>query len=137
MTTSALLVLVSLFGIRPAPSEQAGKRITIKQAEALVIAALSPQQRRLPNIEAEADDTQQPSRFIFFIVTWAGTPNGSVVVGNYAVDPATGDVFSATRECYEFKTKELRSLQLKIRAALQLSEEEYQQRKSKGPLCER
>jgi len=30
-------------------------------------------------------------------VSWAGTPNGSVVVGNYAVDPNTGDVFSATK----------------------------------------
>jgi len=30
-----------------------------------------------------------------FSVTWAGAPNQSVVVGNYAVDPYTGDVWSA------------------------------------------
>jgi len=69
-------------------------------------------------------------------VTWEGTPKGSVVVGNYAVDPYTGDVFSATIGCYEEKNKRLEALQAQIRAKLHLSQSEYQRLKTKGPLCE-
>ena len=69
-------------------------------------------------------------------MSWAGTPNGSVVVGNYAVDAHTGDVFSATVGCEEEKNKNLRALQTRIRASLHLSQAEYQRLKTKGPLCE-
>ena len=70
-------------------------------------------------------------------MTWAGTPNGSVVVGNYAVDPNTGDVFSATRSCKEEQNRNLRALQTRIRASLHLSQSEYQRLKTKGPLCDK
>jgi hypothetical protein len=111
-------------------------KITNNQAKALVMATLTTQQRRLPKLEAVPDDTPgSSSQFMFFTVTWEGTPNGSVVVGNYAVDPYTGDVFSATRECYEEKNKRLAALQTQIRAKLHLSHSQYQKLKTKGPLC--
>ena len=113
-----------------------GRRITIDQAEALVMASLTPQQRRLPKVEADAFAPPNPSRFLFFTVTWEGTPNGSVVVGNYAVDPYTGDVFSSTMSCYEEKNKRLTALQTRIRAQLHLARPEYKRLKTKGPLCE-
>lgn len=76
------------------------------------------------------------TKFLFFTVTWAGTPNGSVVVGNYAVDPHTGDVFSATIGREEVKNKSLEALQRRVRATLHLSDAEYQKLKTKGPLCD-
>ncbi len=100
------------------------------------MASLTAKQRRLPKVEAEPYEAPDTSKFLFFTVTWEGTPKGSVVVGNYAVDPYTGDVFSATTGCYEEKNKRLEALQAQIRAKLHLSQSEYQRLKTKGPLCE-
>jgi len=120
------------------PGKPASRKITLKQAEALVMASLSPQQRSLPKVEAEHFDNpgKTSARFLFFTVVWEGLPNGSVVVGNYAVDPYTGDVFSTTQECYEEKNKRLEALQAQLRAQLHLSPSVYQRLKTKGPLCE-
>jgi hypothetical protein len=110
-------------------------RIDAAQAKALVIASLTPKQRRLPSLGVEPYRVPAPSKFLFLTVTWAGMPNGSVVVGNYAVDPYTGDVFSATSACQEEKNKHLKALQRKIRATLHLTKAEYKKLKTKGPLC--
>jgi hypothetical protein len=110
--------------------------MTSDQAKALVMASLTAQQRQLPKAEAEPYGAPDSSKFLFFTVTWEGTPNGSAVVGNYAVDPYTGDVFSSTRECYEEKNKRLEALQAQVRAKLHLSQSEYRRLKTKGPLCE-
>jgi hypothetical protein len=112
------------------------RNITADQARALVLASLSPEQKRLPSLGADSYKDPNTSKFLFFTVTWAGTPNGSVVVGNYAVDPHTGDVFSATIGCEEETNKALRTLQTRIRANLHLSQSEYRRLKTKGPLCE-
>lgn len=100
------------------------------------MASLTAKQRRLPNVEAEPYDAPGGSRFLFFTVAWEGKPSGSVVVGNYAVDPYTGDVFSATIGCYEERNKGLEALQSQIRSKLHLSQPEYRRLKTMGPLCE-
>ena len=132
----ALLLLVFLLAIGISATETSGKKITTDQARSLVMAALTGEQRRLPEVAAEPYDAPDTSKFLFFTVTWEGTPKGSVVVGNYAVDPYTGDVFSATIGCHEEKNKNLQALQMRIRATLHLSESGYQRLKTKGPLCE-
>jgi LmbE family N-acetylglucosaminyl deacetylase len=97
-------------------------RITADQAQTLVLASLTGEQKRLPSLGVEPPYTDpNSSRFLFYEVTWAGTPNGSVVVGNYAVDPYTGDVFSATMSCYEEKNKSLEALQKQVRSTLHLT----------------
>lgn len=111
-------------------------KVTLSEAKALVLASLTPKQRRLLRLEAEQYTPPNSSKFLFFTVNWEGTPKGSVVVGNYAVDPFTGDVFSATSSCYEEKNKGLQALQAQVRASLHLSRLEYQRLKTKGPLCE-
>lgn len=111
-------------------------RIGEVQARTLVLAALSPQQRALPGLEAIEDEQPVTSGFRFYTVTWKGLPNGSVVVGNYAVDPRTGDVFSSTRECEEETNPRLAAVQARVRAEIHLSASAYRQLKTKGPLCE-
>lgn len=111
-------------------------KIDADQARALVMASLTPKERRLPSLGADPYNDPNSSKFLFFTVTWAGRPNGSVIVGNYAVDPYTGDVFSATMACHEEKNKHLEALQKQVRAALHLSQAEYRKLKTKGPLCE-
>lgn len=121
----------SVCAVGPSPS-----KIDADQAKALVIASLTPKERRLPSLGTDPYNDPNSSKFLFFTVTWAGTPNGSVVVGNYAVDPYTGDVFSATMACQEEKNKHLEALQRQVRATLHLTQTEYQKLKTKGPLCE-
>jgi hypothetical protein len=133
--TIALLFLVSLCAATSSAAERSPQRITNEQARALVMASLSEQQGRLPKVEAEQFDAPYPSKFLFFTVSWEGTPKGSVVVGNYAVDPFTGDVFSAVIECKEENNKRLLALQKQVRATLHLSQSEYQRLKTHGPLC--
>jgi hypothetical protein len=131
-----LFLLASLCATTARAGEPPEHKITTGQARALVMASLTAEQRRLPKLEAEQYDAPDSSKFVFFTVTWEGTPQGSVVVGNYAVDPYTGDVFSATIGCHEEKNKRLQALQAQLRANLHLSQSEYQRLKTKGPLCE-
>jgi hypothetical protein len=131
-----LLFLVSLCVATSSTVECSPQRITNEQARELVLASLTEEQRRLPKVEAEQFDAPYASKFLFLTVSWEGTPKGSVVVGNYAVDPFTGDVFSAVIECKEKKNKRLLVLQKQIRATLHLSQSDYQRLKTKGPLCE-
>jgi hypothetical protein len=137
MNRILIVLLTRFYATTGLAADPPTHKITNNQAEELVMASLTAQQRRLPKLEAVPDDSPGlSSKFMFFIVTWEGTPNGSVVVGNYAVDPYTGDVFSATRECYEERNKRLAALQVRIRAKLHLSQAEYRRLKTRGPLCE-
>jgi len=129
------LFLASFCAIAASAGDLNEHKITIDQARTLVMASLTSQEQRLPKVEAEPYDAPPSSRFMFFTVTWEGTSNGSVVVGNYAVDPYTGDVFSATASCYEESNKRLAALQAQLRAKLHLSQSEYRRLKTKGPLC--
>jgi len=73
---------------------------------------------------------------MFFTVVWSAPENQSVVVGNFAVDPYTGDVWNASSECDELTNPRLRALQKTVREALRLSQSDYKSLKVKGPLCE-
>jgi hypothetical protein len=117
------------------PQDLPNRMITPAQAKALVLAALTPEQRRLPKLDANQYQDPNSSRFLFFTVTWGAKPNQSVVVSNYAVDPHTGDVWSAVIECTELRNRHVRTLQAQIRSSLKLSHSDYTRLKTKGPLC--
>lgn len=137
MTRAIVLFLtVSLGAATLIAIETPVHSITTGQARALVMASLNADQTQLPKLEAIQYHAPGPPKYLFFTITWEGTLGGSVVVGNYAVDPHTGDVFSATIACHEEKNKSLQALQAQIRAALRLSDSDYQRLKTKGPLCE-
>ena len=133
------MALVTFPGFQSAAqhSHPTNRDLTPAQAESLVIAALSKQQRRLPGIQTEQFRNSHSPRFLFFSVMWAPPANwsGSVVVGNYAVDPETGDVFSATASCAEESNRKLRSLQRRLRLEQGLSDKDYRRLKTSGPLC--
>lgn len=129
------LLIIALSASSTCAAGASPNKIDADQAKALVMASLTPKEKRLPSLGADPYNDPN-SKFLFFTVTWAGTPNGSVVVGNYAVDPYTGDVFSATMACQEEKNKHLEALQRQVRATLHLTQTEYQKLKTKGPLCE-
>jgi hypothetical protein len=126
-----LVTLVVCFQLAAArPRESPNRMITPARAKVLVLAALTPKQRRLPELGADQYQDPNSSRFLFFTVTWGAKPNQSVVVGNYAVDPYTGDVWSAVVECTELHSRHLRTLQAQIRSFLKLSHSEYMRLKT-------
>lgn len=129
----ALPLLVSL---SVSETVQSGRTLTVEQGRQLVLAALSPSELRLAKLEVETEPREGP-RFISYMVVWAGPARGgSVVVGFYAVDPQTADVFHTTSECDEVKNKKLVALQRTMRKYLQLTPAEYRRMKTKGPFCE-
>lgn len=133
-----LVVLAFLCATTAWAANPPKRKITNDQAHALAMASLNAQQRRLPKVEVEHfDDPGNPNpKFLIFTVVWEGLPKGSVVAGMYAVDPYTGDVFDANKECHEIKNARLERLQAQVRAKLHLSQSEYQRLKTRGPQCE-
>jgi len=134
LVTVAILVLATL----PcrADSVPESRTVTKDEAEALVRAALPAKLKRLPTFGMEISQDRDHPRFYFAYVYWAGEPQGSMTVGNYAVDTETGDVWDAVISCDEIRAQALRGLQKMIRKEIGLSESEYKRVKSKGRLCE-
>lgn len=119
------------------PAQGGGSRILSKaKAQELVLMSLSAEQKGLPGLSAEQYKDPHSSRFLFFTVTWAAKEGQSVVIGNFAVDPYTGDVWNAAASCDEMQDRALQQLQRRVRKSLGLSEAEYKQLKTRGPLCE-
>jgi hypothetical protein len=110
--------------------------ISLDEAKSLVEAAVPAKLKRLPKFGLDQFKDGDRPRFYFFTAEWEGLPNGSVVIGNYAVDQRTGDVWDAVTSCDELSTPVLRKLQSKIRLRIGLSAAEYHRIKSNGPLCD-
>jgi hypothetical protein len=93
------------------------RKITLTQAKTLVLAALYPEQRRLPGFQFEISnddsdkvftDNDNP-RFLDFSLIWDNPTDNSNLVGYYVVDIYTGDVFPNTgQNCSGIKTKNSR-----------------------------
>jgi hypothetical protein len=134
-TMKTLYVALALVILLPCQLRADQPRLSANQEKQLVMAALPLKLKQLPAFELEPYVDPSSHRFDFFQATWAGTPNGSVIVGHYAVDPKTGDVFDAVVGCSELSTPALRKLQDKDRAQLGLSDARYHKIRSNGPLC--
>ena len=128
-----VVLLASIFGHA---ADHAASVVSLDEAASLVEAAMPAKLKRLPKFELEQFKDGDRPRFYFFTTTWEGLPNGSVVIGNYAVDQRTGDVWDAVTSCDELSTHVLRRLQAKIRLHIGLSDSGYHKIKSSGPLCD-
>jgi hypothetical protein len=104
------------------------------EARLLVLQALPSKTRQLPKFGLDQYQDPHFPQFYFFEATWAGVPNGSSVIGHYAVDSSTGDVWNAI-QCEKEDTRALRKLQERIRLQIGLSDSEYQKMKRQGPAC--
>jgi hypothetical protein len=135
MKRAIVILLGCLYVLSASADDKAEPRVTPDQARVLVLASLSPKQRRLPGLETDLYNDPHSTRFLFFTVTSAGTPSGILAVGSYAVDPLTADVFSATASCREEKNKNLEAIQKQFRFTLNLRQAEYQRLRTKGPRC--
>ena len=130
---AACLLIMAFSG--PAVTQQKEFRdIAPDEARQLVLAALPSRTKRLPKFELEGGLDSHDPRFYFFEAYWAGAPNGSMVIGNYAVDASTADVWNAPAACDELSTPALRKLQKQVRSRIGLSPTEYRKKKRRCPL---
>lgn len=134
MSRAAVIAIVIASNLAAAVGQ--ARTITVAEAKILVAAAVPEKTKHLPKFGVEYFGEPEPSQFYFLTAYWAGAPNGSIVIGNYAVDRSTADVWDAAMECHEIQNPKLQSLQKSMRVRIGLSDPEYEKRKRKGPLCE-
>ncbi len=124
---------VSLLG------QQAIKKSRIlseEEARELLTKALEPGGApKLPGYSLEKTSTipEGTPDYYSFQALW-DNPQGVAVIGNYAVDARTGDVWSGT-VCRALSSRPLRVLQGVIRKRIGLADQLYQQIKRPGPMC--
>lgn len=109
------------------------KTVSLKQARELVSAALPSWALKLRNLAIDPyEDAYSPDFYYFFV--WHPVPEGSGTVGQFAVDPMTGDVWNGVL-CEEYTTAALSRLQISVRKQLGLSDKDYRRLKRLGPTC--
>jgi hypothetical protein len=117
-----------------ANAESKSKVISANQARELVRAALpSPDLKKPVSIQRGSDD-YMPGYYSFSAYGPAN-PFGSSLIGHYAVDPKTGDVWDGII-CREYRTAALVKLQASIRKQLGLSQAEYRTLRHPTSYCD-
>jgi hypothetical protein len=101
----------------------------------LLLEALEPTQRKLPGLVLKLYTRVEMPQFYRFEVYWDNPTPGSIMVGSFAVNKATGDVWELYF-CKKKRSKELASMQRDLRKAIDMSPEELQKLTDKAP-CER
>ena len=118
----------------PVVAQQPTRLVSGEDAKELVLAALPSKTKQLPKFELEGGDDPTYPQFYVFQAEWAGAPNGSMVIGHYAVDKTTADVWNAVMACEELSNPSVRKLQAKVRSRIGLSPAEYRKKKRRCPL---
>jgi hypothetical protein len=109
--------------------------LNVAEARELVVQALDPSARKLPGLNLDSRQGSKIPDFDQFEVLWDPGPNpGSAVVGHFAVNVATGDVWELVL-CRKRDSADLRRLQQTIRKRIGLGAEELHKLTGKAP-CE-
>ena len=108
--------------------------LNMEEARRLAIQALQPTERRAPGLNVELAQTSHIPGFYRFEITWNNPNPGSVVIGSFAVNEATGDVWQLAF-CKQRKSRELTRLQQDLRKVIGLTNSELRELAGKAP-CE-
>jgi len=84
-------------------------------------------------IELSQVENRYDRVFMYFEASWPN-PVGSPHLGNFAVNPWTGDVFDSDN-CKPVVSQSLRKLQDAVRKKLRLKQEEYTKLHERKPVC--
>lgn len=126
-TLSALLALPLAL---PAVASGRARDLTADEARRLVIRALQPAQRSLPGLELSA--SYDVPGFYNFAALWDPPDQESPVVGFFAVNRATGDVWEMVL-CTKRTSAELRRLQDELRKRIGLTGDELRKMTDEAP----
>lgn len=111
------------------------RKLTESEAQEVARLALAPNSRALPNLRFDSYGGY-PGRpgFYWFEITGSVPRNTSPVLGHYAVNQATGDVWEPV-QCKRVGSPELRGLQRRIRKRIGLSNHDLRELSKMAP-CE-
>ena len=131
-----IIVLLLALGLVPSlPMQARGRDLTAAEARDLVMAALEPEARALPKLSIDVmDRKERRAGFYEFAVTWDSTSGGSVMVGFYAVDETSGDVWTLVA-CRKISSRDLQRLQRTLRKRTDLSQQDLKRLGRRAP-CE-
>lgn len=127
---TALAVMLSAPTVAPARSRD----LSVEEARRLAIQALQPTERAAPGLDVELAQSSHIEGFYRFEITWNNPNPGSVVIGSFAVNRATGDVWELVL-CKRRRSGELNRLQQELRKAIGLDSKELHELRDKAP-CE-
>lgn len=111
------------------------KRLSEEEAKKLVLTTLRSQRMNVERIESGSNNDRLGSGFYSFRAVGPFNPLGSNTIGNFLVNPATGDVFNGLF-CEEYHTPALRKLQTAIRKRFGISQDDYRKLRRPSPLCD-
>lgn len=126
-----VLVMVSVF-MSTLFAQTSKTRISVGEARRLVAAAIEVHDP-YRQVEVSPVENRYDSFFMYFEATWPN-PEGSPHLGNYAVNPLTGDVYNADG-CERLQSSTLKKLQTHIRRRLSTKGEEYLKATVRKPIC--
>lgn len=126
LLTIAAFLSVSLLAQPPRPN------VSIREARKLVLAA---NEGHDVHRRTEVSQIANPydSFFMYFEATWPN-PVGSAHLGNYAVNPVTGDVYN-TDGCERLQSSALKKLQVAIRERAPNKGDGYSKALQRRPIC--
>src|SRR5690242_3889915 len=99
--------------------------VTQKSARALVISTLTPVAQHFPNVRFDAEHAlQNGDRFYVYEVTASVPDDASPVLGHFAVNKVTGDVWDASK-CIKLSSKSIESFQALLRENMHISVQQF------------
>lgn len=132
LTSLAALSLAA--AASPAPAAGPGQGISIARANDILELYLRDRgQTRLRGFGLDRYENADAPGFYFFTALFDNR-EGSAVLGNYAVDRRTGDIWSATH-CHEEISPSASALQRRLRARMRMNAAAYRRLRRPGPLC--
>jgi|SRR5208283_5912598 len=129
---ASLAVALAVFGTPGAQPRD--KRISLDEGRELaseIVKVHNPG----PGVSLTSSPRGFDPDFYFFCATWPN-PTGSPVIGYFAVNPWTGDVWNAD-DCEHLTSKSVQKTQADIRKRFHFKREEYAKLREKMPLCAR
>jgi hypothetical protein len=129
------LNLAILLGLTTVARSDASRKLTEAEARELARLALAPNARTLPNMRFDTFEGYPGRPGFYWFEIAASVPDGvSPILGHYAVNQATGDVWEPV-QCRKVTSFELTTLQHRIREVISLTERDLR-RLSKVAPCE-
>lgn len=134
-TRNAIIVgMLSALTCAGIGAQSAPRKLTREEAQDLAFDALAAASRKLPGLVLEKYKEDHFPDFYAFEIIWDNPdPDGSTVVDDVAIDPATGDVWR--RGVCRVQSPALAKSQAAVRKRIGLSDAEYQKLRRPGPAC--
>src|SRR5215472_1692577 len=96
------------------------RNLSVEEARRLAIEALYPTERSAPGLDVQLAQASHISGFYRFEITWDNPTPGSVVIGSFAVNETTGDVWELAL-CKQRRSGGLTRLKQSLRKAIGLT----------------